>query len=94
MTIKNTMLFWNDETREVFVTTHPLRRKLLPDVCGWSDTGAAFTKWHDMRTKDQVEHFLSMAIWASVKNEIPIRNFWDALQEVDECRDSFNAWPF
>ena len=94
MTIKNAMLFFNTETKDVRIIPHPLKRKSLPAPGDWFDTGAAFSGWEKMSPSAKVCHLFAASIWAATTYGIPIRNFYNALVRIPECRTAIEQWPF
>jgi hypothetical protein len=93
MKIKEAMLIWNEDTKDVVVASKNEKRT---DLDGYFfSTGACWTEWHDMTTEEQMIVFLVAALKHSTINNIPIGNFKKALLEIDEIVESFSegGWP-
>ena len=92
MNLQDSMLLWNEETKEVVVASSKEKTNL--DGFFFS-TGACWTEWAGMSVEERMIVFLVAAIKNSIICNIPIESFKNELLKIDQIAESFSegGWP-
>lgn len=93
MKIKDAMLLWSEDSKDVLVASKSEPRS---DLSGYFfSTGSCWTDWNELNNDERVIVFLTTAIKQSLICDIPIASFSRELKKIDEIVSSFseNGWP-
>jgi hypothetical protein len=94
MQIKDAMMIWDSETKQVEVCKRGQMPK-DPEGGYFYSTGACWSAWKELTNDQRIIVLFSTAIKQSNEFDIPIGNFYDALKMVNEAYDALSesGWP-